>query len=397
MSLTGLPRRQLLNVPRDDSQSSFTYSVQDSTPSGNIVTSARFPLPDTMTALVVEPGDPPTVRAVSRPTPVPGAGEALLRVEAAGFCHHDRLVMDGTLRRGVTPGVALGHEICATVVSIGDDVGHLATGDQVVSLLTAACGRCVRCRSGREHRCLAGEGIGHGRDGGFAEYVNLPAAALVTVPEGIPPEQAALLACPAGVALEGLTALDIAPGETVVVTGAGGGLGAHAVQIAAAQGAMVIAATSSPDKASALETLGATHVIETDAGLDFAEIVMALTDDAGADAVLDTVGPPLWPSTLRCLGQYGRMALLGDLTGAAVPLRLAEVIFRDVRIVGHSGVSRATLEQTLRMASRGELQPVVSRTLPMTPAGLLEARRLVAEERPLGRVALVREPGNASP
>ena len=113
------------------------------------------------------------------------------------------------------------------------------------------------------------------------------------------------------------------------------------MQIAAALGAQVIALTTSPDKAAALESLGATHVIEVDAELDFAEIVMALTDDAGADVVIDTVGPPLWPSALRSLGQYGRLALLGDLTGEAVPLRLAEVIFRDLRLVGHSGVSRA--------------------------------------------------------
>ena len=350
-------------------------------------------IPDTMTALVVvEPGQPPTVELVERPTPVPGPGEALVRVDACGFCHHDRLVMDGTLRRGVTPGVALGHEICATVVATGADAGQLATGDHVVSLLTAACGRCARCRAGREHRCLDGYGIGHGRDGGFSQYIALPTTALAVVPPHIPPASAALLACPAGVALEGCLAANVVAGETVVVTGAGGGLGVHAVQIAAALGAQVIALTTSPDKAAALESLGATHVIEVDAevgaALDFAEIVMALTDDAGADVVIDTVGPPLWPSALRSLGQYGRLALLGDLTGAAVPLRLAEVIFRDLRLVGHSGVSRATLERTIRMAAAGELRPVVAQTLPMTPDGLLEARRLVAEERPLGRVVL---------
>ncbi len=347
------------------------------------------PIPDTMTALVVaEPGQPPTVELVERPTPVPGPGEALVRVDACGFCHHDLLVMGGTLRRGVAPGIALGHEIAATVVLAGQKVDALRPGDRVVSLLTAACGRCARCRAGREHRCLDGYGIGHGRDGGFSQYIALPTTALAVVPPHIPPASAALLACPAGVALEGCLAANVVAGETVVVTGAGGGLGVHAVQIAAALGAQVIALTTSPDKAAALESLGATHVIEVDAELDFAEIVMALTDDAGADVVIDTVGPPLWPSALRSLGQYGRLALLGDLTGEAVPLRLAEVIFRDLRLVGHSGVSRATLERTIRMAAAGELRPVVAQSLPMTPDGLLEARRLVAERRPLGRIVL---------
>ena len=350
-------------------------------------------IPDTMTALVVtRPGRPPVVEVIQRPTPTPATGEVLLRVDAVGFCHHDLLVMGGTLRRGVAPGIILGHEIAATVVSVTADGSDLQPGDRVVSLLTAACGRCARCRAGREHRCLVGDGIGHSRDGGFAEYVSLPVAALVPVPQNIPPASAALLACPAGVALEGCLGANVVAGATVVVTGAGGGLGVHAVQIAAALGAQVIALTTSPDKAAALESLGATHVIEidaaVDAALDFAEIVMALTDDAGADVVIDTVGPPLWPSALRSLGQYGRLALLGDLTGEAVPLRLAEVIFRDLRLVGHSGVSRATLERTIRMAAAGELRPVVAQSLPMTPEGLLEARRLVSERRPLGRIVL---------
>ena len=343
-----------------------------------------------MTALsVAAAGRPPALEMVERPVPAPGPGEALLRVDAGGFCHHDLLVMSGTLRRGVAAGVTLGHEIAATVVAMADDVADYRPGDRVASLLTAACGRCVRCRAGREHRCLVGAGVGHGRDGGFAEYVALPASALVPLPDDVPAEQAALLACPAGVALSGIEALSILPGETVAVTGAGGGLGAHAVQLAARLGAQVIAVTTSPDKTTSLEALGASVVIAAEDGLDVADVVMALTDDAGADAVVDTVGPPLWPATLRCLGQYGRLALLGDVTGEPAPLRLAEVIFRDLRVMGVSGVSRATLERTVGLAATGQLRPVVSQTLPLTAEGAGEAWRLVAERQALGRVVLM--------
>ena len=346
-------------------------------------------IPETMAALtVVRTGQPPQLAVVRRPTPAPGPGEVLLRVDACGFCHHDLLVMAGTLRRGVASGVVLGHEIAGTVVDATDGVTQFRPGDRAVSLLTAACGQCSRCLAGREHRCLAGAGIGHGRDGGFAEYVALPASALIPIPDNIPSEQAALLACPAGVALTGIEAADVASGDTVAVTGAGGGLGAHAVQLAAIQGAQVIAITTSPDKTEMLEQLGASVVIEAENGLDIAEVVMALTDDAGADAVIDTVGPPLWPATLRCLGQYGRLALLGDVTGEPATLPLAEIIFRDLRIVGVSGVSRAALRKTASLAAEGRLRPVVSQTLPLTAEGAAEAWRLVAERRPLGRVAL---------
>lgn len=349
-----------------------------------------FPVPQTMNALsLVEAGNPPTLAMVEREVPKPGPGEVLLRVDACGFCHHDYLVMAGTLRRGVAPGVILGHEIAGTVVASGEGIAALNEGNRVVSLLTAACGKCERCVAGREHRCVNGAGIGHGRGGGFAEYVALPETALVAVPDSVSPEQAALLACPAGVALTGLDSAEVSAGETVVVTGAGGGLGSHAVQLAAARGAQVIAVTSSPDKGAQLEDLGASVVIEAGDGLDPGEIVLAVTDDAGADAVIDTVGSPLWPEVLRCLGQYGRLALLGEVAGEPAPVRLAEVIFRDLRLTGVSGVSRRTLERCAEMAATGELQPVVSDVLPLTEQGVAEAVRMVREREPVGRVVLV--------
>ena len=235
---------------------------------------------------------------------------------------------------------------------------------------------------------MNGAGIGHGRDGGFAEYVTLPATALVAVPNCVPPERAALLACPAGVALAGVENAEVSAGETVVVTGAGGGLGSHAVQLAAARGAQVIGITSSPNKVAGLESRGASVVIEVGEGVDLAEIVLAVTEDAGADAVIDTVGPPMWPEVVRCLGQYGRLALLGDVTGEPASVHLAEVIFRDLRLTGVSGVSRRRLERCVRMATAGELAPIISDMLPLTEQGMVEAVRRVREREPLGRVVL---------
>ena len=353
------------------------------------MTTTQPEVPDTMTAItLVGAGRPPELASVNRPTPSPGPGEALLRVDACGFCHHDLLVMGGVLRRGVVEGVTLGHEIAGTVIAVTPEVSGVQVGDRVVSLLTAACGQCVRCRQGREHRCLVGEGIGHGRDGGFAEYVALPASSLVAVPDGIGAEQAALLACPVGVALNGVEAAGVAEGDTVVVTGAGGGLGVHAVQIAASRGAQVIAATTSADKVAGLESLGASVVIDANDIPDYAEVVAALTEDVGADAVIDTVGGPAWPASVRCLGQYGRLALLGDVTGEPVSLRVAEVIFRDAHMVGVSGVSLDTLERAVSLVADGAIRPLVAETLPLTPEGVAEAFRLVSERRPLGRVAL---------
>ncbi|HJN87698.1 MAG: alcohol dehydrogenase catalytic domain-containing protein [Dehalococcoidia bacterium] len=341
-----------------------------------------------MRALIVEkPGNPPVLSVTQVPDPVPGPGEALVRVAACGFCHHDLLVMKGVLRRGVKPGLILGHEVAGTVVQVGEGVSTLRAGDRVVNILTDACGRCDRCKQGREHRCRRGTGIGHGRDGGFAEFLAVSEHSLVPIPESVDLTGAALFACPMGVSLQAVQQVaKVQPGETVVVTGAGGGLGVHAVQIGAAMEGQVMAVTSSPEKEADLTLLGASQVLET-APLDFDEMVLALTEDEGAGVVIDTVGSALFPATWRSLGQYGRLVLLGEISGVPVSLDLAEVIFRDARILGSSGVSRALVRRVADMVVRGALRPVVSQSLPLDQAAT--AFDLLSSRSVLGRLVLL--------
>ena len=344
--------------------------------------------------MLEDPGTPPKLLVADLPVPQPGPDEALVRVAACGFCHHDLQVMNGTLRRGVAPGVVLGHEIAGVVEEVGEGVDRVRPGDRVVSLLTNACGECDRCLSGREHRCRDGEGIGHWRNGGFAEFVALSQHSLVQLPETVELTTASLLACPAGVALQALSAVDVSAGETVVVTGAGGGLGVHAVQFAAAMGARTIAITSTSGKATVLYRYGANDVIEMSApesGLEFSGVVMAVTGDLGADVVIDTVGTATLRSSVRCLGQYGRVALLGEVGGEG-NLRglIPEIVFRDARISGVSGVSRSTVEQSIALAAEGKLEPVVQRLMPLEEAA--HAAEMLSERTILGRVALVPGP-----
>ena len=345
-----------------------------------------------MRALMFEnPGTTPVLSVIDLPVPEPGPGEALVRVAACGFCHHDLLVMNGTLRRGVAPGVVLGHEISGVVEDVGEGVDRVIPGDRVVSLLTNTCGNCDRCKSGLEHRCRNGEGIGHGRNGGFAEFVVLSQHCLVALPEAIDLTSAALLACPAGVSLQALNAVSVSPGDTVAITGAGGGLGVHAVQLAAALGARVIAITSTSGKATVLYHHGADDVIEmsaSDSGLEFSGVVMSITGDWGADVVVDTVGTPTLRSSVRSLGQYGRLALLGEVGGES-NLRgiIPEIVFRDARITGVSGVSRQVLEQAVQLAAEGKLQPVLQGLLDLEDAG--RALEMLSERTILGRLALV--------
>ncbi len=344
-------------------------------------------MPPAMKALaLIDPGGPSPLSVVDVPDPVPGLSEALVQVAACGVCHHDLLAAKGVLRRGIKPGVVLGHEFSGTVCSVGAGVTSVSPGQRVVAILTGACGRCDRCLNGLEHRCREGRGIGHSTDGGFAEYAAVPEFSLVALDDDADLPAAALYACPMGVALQGLQqAGQVQPGETVVVTGAGGGLGVHAVQIGAALGARVLAVTSSPDKASTLAGLGAAEVIET-GELDFSEIVLALTEDEGARVVLDTVGSALFPSNWRSLAQYGRWVMLGEVAGGRVELTPAEIVFRDARIIGSAGVSKASVKQVANLVSQRLVRPVVADSLPLEQVDV--ALETIANRGALGRILL---------
>lgn len=340
-----------------------------------------------MKAVVLEqPGSPAGLRLQEVETPRPGPREALVKVAAAGVCYHDVAVMRGKLRRGVKDRLVLGHEIAGIVEKVGAEVRDLVPGERVASILTNCCGSCERCRAGREHRCLQGHGIGHGVDGGYAERVAVSAASLVRVPDAVPLDHAAIAACPIGVVLRAVR--DLAqpqPGETAVVTGAGGGIGIHGVGILKAKGARVFAVTTSPAKEAALLEAGADHVIVSPE-LDFHWEVLALTEDAGADVVLDTFGSRAFDATFQSLGQYGRLVFIGEMGDGQVSLNPAELLFKDARLMGMTGANKADLIEALTLIDTGAVRPVVT---PFPLADAARVHQLLLDRALTGRAVLI--------
>lgn len=340
-----------------------------------------------MKALFVrEPGIPPEfeIRDVSEPSA--RAGQVVLQVEAAGLCGHDVAIMTGLLRRGVDRDVVLGHEISGRIAEVGEGVAGLSVGDPVVASLTAFCGECDRCAAGLDYRCRVGRGVGHGINGGFAEYVRLPARSVTRLPGEIDLTGASLLACPIGVCVRAIRSVArIEAGEVALITGAGGGLGVHAVQVASAMGAQVFAATSSVEKLDALERYAPGGVILGDE-LDFSELVLAFTEDEGANVVIDTVGSATFSSSLRSMAQYGRMVLLGEVEGGRAGISLTDIMFRDASIRGSTGASLGDVAAAVELVSNGQVKPVVHMTYSLEEA--TEAVRVVKERQALGRVVL---------
>jgi D-arabinose 1-dehydrogenase-like Zn-dependent alcohol dehydrogenase len=334
-----------------------------------------------------EYGGPENLRLEEIPRPAPAADEVLVRVQACGVCHLDVIVRSGMRSRAKLP-VVLGHEIAGEVVEVGGAVAGFGPGDRVAAITYQACGTCRCCRTGRPSLCLRPKGdVGQVRPGGYADYVSLPQASLVRVPDGLPVDAAALAACcltPPYKAIRRVAR--VRPGETVLVTGATGGLGMAAIQIARASAARTIAVTGSPAKAEDLRRLGADEVVVSADG-KFGDEVRRLTDGLGADVVVDTVGSAAFPGAIRGLARGGRYVVLGELSGAPVEVNLALVILKEWEIHGVQSASREDLEEVLQFLLRSGLRPVVWKTLPLDAAP--DAHRQLGERRAVGRMVLV--------
>ena len=341
-----------------------------------------------MKALVLErPGEIPEFVLEERGIPALGTSDVLVDVAACGICYHDILVMQGVLRRGVKDRVVLGHEISGIVANIGENVTAFEIGDHVVSILTEPCGNCKYCVSGMEQRCENGRGIGHSIDGGFAEQVLLDQNALVKISSTADLIKASIYGCPIGVAYNAIVDVgSLKPEEKVLITGAGGGLGVHSIQIARAIGANVFAITTSPEKYENISALGADELIVSEDGLDFSDIVMALSEDKGMDLVVENVAGQTFLKSFRSLSQFGRMVILGAVDASKIDLSPAELIFRDAHLMGTGGCTKRQLSEIANMVEKSAIEPIISRTYGFDE--VLEAYKAMRGKQTFGRIAL---------
>jgi D-arabinose 1-dehydrogenase-like Zn-dependent alcohol dehydrogenase len=339
-----------------------------------------------MKAVVLsEPGPAENLVAKDIERPAPGPGEVLVRVRAAGVCYRD--VID---RRGGFPfmkqPVVPGHEFAGEVTALGDGAEGLALGDRVVNLHRAPCGECDYCVSGHEPRCIFSPMLfGLTIDGGYAEYVVAAPAALVALPKTVSFEEGCFLACTAGVALRGLrTRGKLQPGERVLITGASGGVGMHAIQVAKALGGVVIAVTSSESKASALRKRGADEVVVSADGA-FHKQVRRLTD-GGVHLVLDCVGVPTLNASLRSCRPMGRVVICGNVTIEHQRINPGYFILNEIDMMGTSGCTKNDLRQIFQWVADGSVSPLIAERLPLDHAA--DAHRRLEAKGVIGRLVL---------
>jgi D-arabinose 1-dehydrogenase-like Zn-dependent alcohol dehydrogenase len=305
-------------------------------------------------ARIHETGGPGVVQLEELERPTPADTQVLIKVEACGVCGHDQAD-----RMGLTTiplPTVLGHEIAGTVVDVGPRARGFAPGDRVAAKQFTTCGRCAMCLSGRELECSS-KSFNYG---GYAEYVAMEDSTLLPVPEHVSLAGATVAACAVGTCLQALQRVArVQPGEHVAVTGSGGGLGIHGLQVARAMGAVAIALTSSPGKAERLRELGASHVVDT-SEKTFWKDLMEITNGRGVEVVLDNVGhPALFGGCFRALARGGRYVFTGQVTGERVSFYPAFVFGKEAVITGSASTLMSTFVESLELVADGRVTPVV--------------------------------------
>lgn len=327
----------------------------------------------TMRAMVLdEYGGPLTLRHL--PIPEPKVGEVLVRVRACAVDRFDLAIRAGGRERAPLPHV-LGHEIAGEIAGQGDGVTGLPNGTRVAATLYLVCGVCRWCLRGRETICENfGGHIGVNIPGGYAEYVVMPARNVVRLPEAIDFPAGSILANAIGTPFHALTArMGLFPGERLVVTGAGGGVGLHAVQLGAMLGASVMAVDLGPEKASAARECGADVTVDP-SETDLAGAIRDWTGGRGADAVLELVGPATMPFTLAALAKGGRMVIVGSHTGGEWTLDPGAIYRNEWEIRGSRNVSSDELATVIDLVARGRIRPMVAGVHPLEEVEALHQR-----------------------
>ena len=216
-------------------------------------------------------------------------GDILVAIKAAGICHSDAHYRSGTTSVSELP-LTLGHEIAGVVEKTGAHVDNFREGDRVCLHYLVTCGTCRHCKAGREQFCLTGEMLGNNRNGGYAEYVVVPAENVFLLPDDIPFEHGAIMMCSSATSYHALKKARLKEGESVAIFGVGG-LGMAAVQLARSFGASeVYAIDINASKLTLAEQFGA---IPIDASKKDPIIELnRLTNGEGVDVALELIGLP---------------------------------------------------------------------------------------------------------
>jgi NADPH:quinone reductase-like Zn-dependent oxidoreductase len=340
----------------------------------------------TMTAMVLrEHGGPDVLRLEQLPLPEPGPGELRVRIKAVSLNHLDIWTRRGGPAFKLQFPHRLGSDIAGTIDAIGAGV-TAEVGTKVVVQPGLSCGKCAACLGGHDNLCRYYKILGENTQGGYAEYIVVPEVNIAPYPERLSFPEAAASILPFLTAWQMLVhKARVQPGETVLVQGAGSGIGVAAIQIAKLYGARVIATASSDEKLERAKQLGADVVVDY-VKQDFVAECKKETGKRGVDAVIEHVGGEVFAASIRAVKNGGRVVTCGATAGFHPAIDLRHIFFRQVEVLGSTMGSKADLLSVLQHVAAGRLSPVVHEVMPLSRAA--DAHRMLEERRAFGKVVL---------
>ena len=325
--------------------------------------------------LLKAPGTPLALETI--PDPQPDAGEAVARVLACGAgltVHHARA---GRLKMSY-PRV-LGHEITGEIVAVGAGVSSVRPGDGVTAYFYLTCGECRWCRVNRETLCENFRGyVGREVDGGYAEYIKLPASAFIKLPEELDwrghPAEAGVICDAVATPLKVTRKARVMPTDVVAVFGAGGGLGVHMLQVARwAHARKVIGIDVMASKLETCIKAGADATVDASEGR-VTEQLLDLTGGRGIDVAIDFVSSAATlEAAIGALGKGGRLVTLGG-HGGSFSANPAEMLRKELELLGSRYATKEEVVESLELVARGEIWPLVSEKVSLEEAEAVHQR-----------------------
>ena len=337
----------------------------------------RFAMPDSMRAVLLTGHGGYECLSIRDDVPIPTlhAREVLVRIGAAAVNNTDINTRVGWYSGGGWTGSfsfprIQGIDACGSVVAVGDGVHAMRIGERV---LVEPCWRAPG------EALAAARFFGSEVDGAFAEYAVVPARHAYPVSSALTDVELSSFPCSYSTAENMLARCGAQAGERVLITGASGGVGSAAVQLAVARGAVVSAVVGS-DKQQAVLALGATQIVDRDADL------VATLEPNSVDVVIDVVGGPTWPSLLDVLRPGGRYATAGAIAGPEVSLDLRTLYLKDITMFGCTVLGDGVFEGLVRRIERGEVQPLVAAVFDL--AEIAQAQELFLTKQHVGKIVL---------
>ncbi len=330
------------------------------------------------------------------PVPVPTAGEVLIRVLAAAVNNTDINTRIGWYSKSVTGDTATavqggepaaddggwtgvpfvfpriqGADACGRIVAVGPRVDAARIGERVLvdPVLRSAAGSLQQARY-----------LGADRDGAFAEYMTVPAIQAHAIDSSLSDAELASFPCAYSAAENMIDRAHVGAGETVLVTGASGGVGSAAAQLAVRRGARVVA-QAQPDKARSLDALGVQRVLARDADL------RAALGHESVDVVIDVVGGRPFAALLDVLKRGGRYAVAGAIGGPIVELDLRTLYLKDLSLLGCTVTPAHVFADLVRCVARGEIRPLLAATYPL--AEIATAQSAFLKKAHTGKIVLL--------